>query len=247
MPCLLPKTYRSLTSLLLVTATFALRLDATEAGRVVRLMAVGDSITAGADYFSNYRYPLWKKLFTAGYNVEFTGTQHSESSVGPLAHEGYSGKNTEFLAKTVPDHFRAHPADIVLLHSGHNHSQEEHPVPRIIAATEHLIADFRAANPRVIVLLAQVIPSGKLPKYSYIPELNNALARLAARLDRSDQRVLLVDQATGFDWAADTVADKVHPNSRGAEKMAQRWFEALTKILSPSGQALSSRRSITSD
>lgn len=245
MPRLHPHSIHSLASLLLVAVTFAPRLHATEAVRVVRLMAVGDSITAGADYFSNYRHPLWEKLSAAGYNVEFTGTQHSKSSAGPLAHEGYGGKNTEFLVKTVPDHFRAHPADIVLLHSGHNHSQEEHPVPGIIAATEHLISDFRAANPRVTVLLAQVIPSGKLPKYSYIPELNNALARLAARLDRSDQRVVLVDQATGFDWAADTVADKVHPNARGAEKMAQRWFEALTKILSPPGQARSSRRSTT--
>ncbi len=246
MPRLLPHPIHSLAGLLLATATVAPRLHATEAVRVVRLMAVGDSITAGADHFSNYRYPLWEKLFAAGYRVEFEGTQHSESSVGPLAHEGYGGKNTEFLAKTVPDHFRAHPADIVLLHSGHNHSEEEHPVPGIIAATKQIISDFRAVIPHVTILLAQVIPSGKLPKYSYIPELNNALARLAAHLDRSDQRVMLVDQATGFDWVADTVADKVHPNARGAGKMAQRWFEALTKILPPPGNGITPPRSITS-
>jgi hypothetical protein len=71
----------------------------------VRLMAVGDSITAGADFFSNYRYPLWEKLFAAGYVVEFVGTQTSPARIGPLAHEGYGGKNTEFLAATVPEHF----------------------------------------------------------------------------------------------------------------------------------------------
>ena len=196
-------------------------------------MAVGDSITAGADFFSNYRYPLWEKLFSAGYLVEFTGTQTSATRIGPLAHEGYGGKNTEYLASTVPENFRSHPADIVLLHSGHNHSVEEHPVPGIIAATEKLINAFRAVNPQVTVLLAQVIPAGKLPKYSYLPELNAALAELAARLDRPGQRVVLVDQTAGFDWTTDTISDLVHPNAQGAEKMAQKWFAALRKILPP--------------
>ena len=104
--------------------------------RPIRLMAVGDSITAGADFFSNYRYPLWEKLFGMGYVVEFVGTQTSDTRIGPLAHEGYGGRNTEYLADTVPAHFREHPADIVLLHSGHNHTVEEQPVPGIVAATE---------------------------------------------------------------------------------------------------------------
>ena len=210
----------------------------------VRLMAVGDSITAGADFFSNYRYPLWEKLFAAGYVVEFTGTQTSATRIGPLAHEGYGGKNTEYLAAAVPEKFRTHPADIVLLHSGHNHTVEEKPVPGIIAATEKLIASFREVNPHVTVLLAQVIPAGKLPKYSYLPELNAALAALAARLDQPGQRVVPVDQATGFDWTTDTVADLVHPNAQGAEKMAQAWFAALQKILPPPAHAFAPKKII---
>lgn len=210
--------------------------------RPVRIMAVGDSITAGADFFANYRYPLWEKLFAAGYVVEFVGTQKSETRVGPLAYEGYGGKNTEYLAETVPAHFRGHPADIVLLHSGHNHTVEEQPVPGIVAATERLIGEFRAVNPAVTVLLAQVIPAGKLPKYSYLPELNAALAALAVRLDAPGQRVVLVDQAAGFDWTTDTVADKVHPNARGAEKMAAAWFAALQAVLPPPARAFAPRR-----
>jgi lysophospholipase L1-like esterase len=197
----------------------------------VRLMAVGDSITEGGDYFTCYRPRLRDQLQAAGYAVEFVGTRTSATASGPLAHEGYSGKNTEWLLANVPAHFRAHPADIVLLHSGHNHTVEEQPVPGIVAATGQLIAAFRAANPRVTVLLAQVIPAGKLPKYAYLPELNAALAQLAARLDTPAQRVILVDQATGFDWRTDTVADHVHPNAAGAAKMAARWLAALVPVL----------------
>lgn len=198
---------------------------------LTRIMAVGDSITEGGETFSCYRPSLREKLQAAGYRVEYVGTLTSPSPTGPLAHEGYGGKNTEFLAATVPEHFRENPADIVLLHSGHNHTVEEHPVAGIVAATEKLITVFRAINPRVTVLLAQVIPAGKLPKYSYLPELNLALAQLAARLDQPQQRVILVDHATGFDWQSDTVADKVHPNARGAEKMASAWFAALVAVL----------------
>ncbi len=200
---------------------------------VERIMAVGDSITEGADFFTCYRPLLRDRLLAAGYAVEFVGTRSSQTPSGPLAHEGYGGKDTQYLAQIVPAHFRAHPADIVLLHSGHNHTVEEKPVPGIVAATEQLIAAFRAVHPHVTVLLAQVIPAGKLPKYSYIPDLNAALAQLAARLDAPTQRVIIVDQATGFDWHTDAVADHVHPNAAGAEKMAARWLAALTKVLPP--------------
>lgn len=206
-------------------------IPAETAPAPVRIMCVGDSITEGANFFSSYRYPLRDKLRAAGYVVEFVGTRSNETGTGPLAHEGYGGRNTEYLAASVPEHFREHPADIVLLHSGHNHSIEEHPVAGIIAATEKLIAAFRETNPRVTVLLARVIPAGKLPKYSYLPDLNVALAQLVPRLDKPGQRVILVDQPAGFDWHTDTVSDHVHPNARGAEKMASAWFSSLEKIL----------------
>jgi lysophospholipase L1-like esterase len=196
-----------------------------------RIMPVGDSITEGGKTFSVYRHPLWKKLTAAGFRFEYVGSKSTLSPDGPLAHEGYGGKNAEFLLRTVPDHFKQNPADIILLHAGHNYSVEMNPVPRIIEADEQLIAALRAINPHVIVLVAQVIPSTKLPKYSYHPTLNKALAEMAARLNRRDQPVLIVDQTDGFDTATDLVADLVHPNASGAEKMALRWFAALQPIL----------------
>lgn len=199
--------------------------------RIYRIMPVGDSITEGGNTFASYRYPLWEKLFTAGYLIEYVGSRSNESRIGPLRHEGYGGKNAEFLAANVPRNFETHPANIVLLHAGHNHAIEEQPVAGIIAATESLIASFRKANPQVAVLLSQVIPSGKLPKYAYLPELNQELEKLARRLHQSEQPVILVDQAEAFDWRTDTMDDKVHPNSRGAQKMAERWFEALKLVL----------------
>ncbi|MBB6051503.1 GDSL-type esterase/lipase family protein [Armatimonas rosea] len=189
---------------------------------MTRIMPIGDSITEGGSTFVTYRVPLAEKLAKAGYQAEFVGSRQSFG----LRHEGYGGKNAEFLAATVPANFQKFPAEVVLIHAGHNHFVEEKPVAGILAATESLITALRTIDPKVVVLLAQVIPAGKLPKYAYIPELNVGLAALAKRL-----KVIGVDQATGFDWHTDTIADHVHPNAQGAEKLALRWFDALQRVV----------------
>ena len=192
-----------------------------------RLLAIGDSITQGGKTFVTYRLPLDQKLRAAGWSYEFVGTQQSEGPNGPLWHEGYGGKNAEFLAGLMPQKLRQLKQDIILLHCGHNHAAEEKPVPGILAAERAIIGAARKQNPKVVVLLAQVIPSGKLPKYGYIPELNQAQVLLARELSRPEAPVMIVDQATGFDPKKDTILDKVHPNAQGAEKMANKWFSAL--------------------
>jgi len=197
------------------------------AAEPTRILAIGDSITQGGKTFVTYRLPLDQKLRAAGLNYEFVGSQQSEGPKGPLWHEGYGGKNAEFLAGLMPPKLKAAKPDIILLHCGHNHSAEEKPVPGIIAAERAIIEAARKQNPKVVVLLALVIPSGKLPKYAYLPELNQAEVLLARELHRPDAPVLLVDLATGFDPLKDTIMDRVHPNAQGAEKMANKWFLAL--------------------
>jgi len=224
------KRYLLLLSVFAALLTPAAPVHAS-APAIPKILCVGDSITEGGTTFSNWRLALWEKLYTAGYLVEYIGPRASKSRIGDLAHHGYGGKNAEFLAAEIGKYVGRHPADIVLIHAGHNHDAAEGPIPGILAATEKIIAECRAANPRTTFLLAQVITSGKLPKYSYIPALNSELAQLAQRLGTPASQVVLVDQASGFDPAADTVADKVHPNARGAEKMAARWFAALRTVL----------------
>lgn len=193
----------------------------------MRILCVGDSITQGGKTFVTYRLPLDQKLRAAGLSYEFVGSQQSEGPQGPLWHEGYGGKNAEYLAGIMPQKLTSARPDVILLHCGHNHSAEEKPVPGILAAERAIIGAARRQNPKVVILLAQVITSGKLPKYAYIPELNQAQVVLARELARPDSPIVIVDQATGFDPQKDTILDKVHPNALGAEKMASKWFSAL--------------------
>jgi lysophospholipase L1-like esterase len=159
----------------------------------VRILAIGDSITQGGKTFVTYRLPLDRKLRAAGLRYEFVGTQQSEGPHGPLWHEGYGGKNAEFLAGIMPQKLKQLQPDIILLHCGHNHFAEEKPVAGILAAERAIIEAARKQNPKVVVLLAQVITSGKLPKYGYLPELNQAQVLAGpgtdpGRLARRDRR-----------------------------------------------------------
>ena len=191
------------------------------------ILAIGDSITQGGKTFICYRQVLIPELRKR--NIGFTFIGPNQDAVS--AHAGYGGKNTRYLLSISKDVYSRYPADIVMIHSGHNSFSKDRPVLGIIRDTEAMIDNIREINPDVIVLLAQVIPSGKLPKYSYIPELNQELSSLFGRLNKLWQSIILVNQAEGFHWKTDTVHDKVHPNASGAKKMAEKWIDALLPLL----------------
>lgn len=215
-------------------------LNAGEGGKRLTVMGLGDSITEGGDGFSTYLYPLWERLFAGGYDADFIGPRQSECRIGQLSHCGFSGKNVEFLEARIDSIYRKYPADVVLLHAGHNHFAEERPVEGMMRAYKSIIGKIHAVNPQALVFLAKVTPSGKLPKYSYIPELNR---RIEAYVDSlKDGRVVLVDMARGHDWRTMTIEDKVHPNKVGREFMAGRWFDAIRRTIRPQHDAFRPER-----
>ena len=193
------------------------------------VMGLGDSITEGGDSFESYLFPLWEKLFTSGYSFDFIGPRSGKCRIGSLNHCGFSGKNAEFLDACIDSIYRKYQADVVLLHAGHNHFDTEKPVTGIIRAQESIIRKITTINPRVKIIVAQVIPSGKLPKYSYITELNKGIAAMVKKMHNPN--VLLVNQARNFDWQKLTISDKVHPNHAGAMQMAGVWFKGLQSVL----------------
>lgn len=195
----------------------------TQAFAQTRILCVGDSITEGGSTVKVYRHVLADKLKQADIPVIFVGPKKDKAG---LSHGAYGGKSIEQVAVEYGKWHAQYPADVIIIHSGHNHFVEEKPIPGILATYEAVIKQAREDNPKVIVLLAKVIPSGKLPKYEYIPELNKEIGKLGEKL-----KVTVVDQETGFDWKVDTIQDMVHPSPSGAEKMGERFFQALKPLL----------------
>ncbi len=210
-----------------------------------RVLCLGDSITAGNTSMVVYKGPLYDKLTTAGYRFEYVGSQSSSynsPTYGSLSlnHEGYSGKNCTEIAGFFATNSPLYPADIVIIHSAHNlniaeavltPAAEAAIVSTVENAARSMIQTARNTNSSVKILLAKVIPSGKLPKYSYIPAVNVRLGEIAVELNTDAQPVISVNQAANFNWATDTITDMVHPNASGGEKIAQKFFDALQPLL----------------
>ena len=204
--------------------------------------AVGDSITQGGSAFVAHRIALEREFAALDWNVEWKGTRVNSSWGTANPCEGYSGQNAECIAAQYESHAATVAADVLLLHAGHNYNADPAiadpaymPEAEIVAAATNaharIIAAARAQNPNVVVLYAKVIPSSKLPKYSYIPRLNKAIASLGPELASEDSPVIVVDMADGWDPATDCVSDKVHPSAEGAAKMAAKWMVAFKSLV----------------
>ncbi len=220
---------RILTFLLLFSFSVNAQQLKNVAQKRFTVLGLGDSITEGGETFKTYLFPLWERLFSAGYSFDFIGPKASKCRIGTLNNSGFGGKNAEFLEQHIDSIYRKYPADIVLLHAGHNHFIEEKPVSGIVNAQKSIIKKILAIRPDARILVATVINSGKLPKYSYIPELNDSLVKMVRSLH--NKNVIMVNVDHGFDWQKHTIADKVHPNAAGADVMAENWFQSLKKIL----------------
>jgi lysophospholipase L1-like esterase len=223
----------------LLALTFAVVQPALSAAAPVRIMPLGDSITAGPGC---WRAMLWHQLQTTGYtNIDFVGTQSDGGGCNPgypydFDHEGHGGFSATGIADNnqLPPWLAAARPDIVLVHLGTNDMWGHYIATTTkLAAFTKLVGQMRASNPNVKIIVAQIIPMSAAACSTCpadIIEFNNALPDWAAGLTTAQSPITLVDQWTGFDAVADTV-DGVHPNTGGFQKMANRWYPKLASAL----------------
>ncbi|GIH19889.1 cellulose binding domain-containing protein [Rugosimonospora africana] len=212
---------------------------AVAAASPVRIMPLGDSITAGPGC---WRAMLWHELQTAGYsNIDFVGSQSDGGGCNPgytydWDHEGHGGYSATGIADNnqLPPWLDAAKPDIVLVHLGTNDMWGHYITTATkLAAFTKLVGQMRASNPNMKIIVAQIIPMSEAACATCpadVVEFNNALPAWAATLTTAQSPIRLVDQWTGFDAVADTV-DGVHPNNTGFQKMADRWYPTLAQVL----------------
>lgn len=209
----------------------------------VKILPLGDSITCASKYKTSYRYPLWTKLVDANKQIKFIGSQTKEGNNGrvwkpyknlpfPEANEGHSGWRADQVLKGLNKDIkglekwiRGYQPDIALIHLGTNDMHQKQTPESTRDEIEQIIEILRMKNPRIKVLLAQIIPLLNDPN---VPRFNQLLAQLANKLNQPNSPVVTVDMYSGFSLATDVLQhDKIHPSAQGEEKMAQRWFTAL--------------------
>ncbi|MDX3582378.1 GDSL-type esterase/lipase family protein [Streptomyces europaeiscabiei] len=226
-----------LTALLLPLAlTFApVATAADTTAAPVRVMPLGDSITGSPGC---WRAVLWNRLRNAGHtDIDFVGT------LGPQGcgqehdgdNEGHGGELVTNAAdqNLLPARLAATLPDIVVMHFGTNDVWSSIAPDRVLAAYTKLVGQMRASNPHMRIIVAQLIPlnpgscSGCAQR---VVDLNARIPDWARATSTGDSPVTVVDQWTGFSTATDTY-DGVHPNAAGDDKIAARWFPALSAVL----------------
>lgn len=199
-----------------------------------RIMPLGDSITQADRNHNSYRRPLWLRLRAAGYEVNFVGSTRSQylgnapASDFDQDHEGHWGWRVDEVLAQIDRWTQDAKPDIVLIHLGTNDILGGQSFDSTIAELQKLIQIMRQRNPRLKILLAQLIPSSS--GEALTQQFNERIVRLARSLNTEESPVVTVDQFSGFDAKQDTY-DGLHPNESGEQKMASRWFQALEKML----------------
>lgn len=218
------------------------RTGTTRSPRVIRVLPLGDSITQGgrndrAEY--TYRYPLYFMLKDAGYSIDFIGSSRTglqADAVWPdkngvpfdLDHEGHYGWKTIEVRDKLPSWIATYPAppDIALVHLGSNDQGAWNYDKAIAQPLKDIVRLLRRSNPQVVVLIGHLIANGR--KARAIRPIVEQMARNANELgspvttvphhegwhDRPDD-----PEADTFDWA--------HPNPKGQQKMADKWFASM--------------------
>ncbi|GAA1852176.1 RICIN domain-containing protein [Asanoa iriomotensis] len=192
----------------------------------VRVMPLGDSITDGYNVPGGYRINLWQRLAGGGYAVDFVGSGfNGPASLGDHDHEGHSGWRIDQIDANVVAWLRAYTPRTVLLHIGTNDLNQNYDIANAPARLSALIDKIRATAPDVELFVAQITPETDATLAARVRAYNAAIPGIVAG---KGARTHLVDLHSPLTTA--DLADGVHPNQAGYDKMAAVWYSALRAV-----------------
>lgn len=209
-----------------------------EEQRTLKIMPAGDSITAG--YFvgkGGYRNILRDELMKEGMRVEFVGRSTDKSDGIPdPGHEGYSGYTIRMIGEKADEALDKLKPDVILLFAGTNdirvngtNDQPSHPDHYKTAASrlDSLLELIKGKNPTAVVFVGTLMPFAKTwaEREAAAKEFNAQVADIVARRKANGGRVHLVDFRKTV--TEEDLADGLHPNDKGYDKMAKAWAKAI--------------------
>ena len=204
---------------------------APTAAEPLLVMPIGDSITAGP----YYRLPLARAVTEDEQcHVDFVGTFTGVGDVGDLDvtgldldHQSVGGATSDQIVNFVGEALGEITPDVALVYVGTNDFYNEVDRDATIENLEALIERLRSGNPRVRVLLAEIMPA--IGVEDGVAALNARIAEIGDRLDSSASAVEVLDFATDVDVESDLI-DGVHPNRRRSATMADIWAGSLAPL-----------------
>jgi lysophospholipase L1-like esterase len=180
----------------------------------LRILPLGDSITWGyinGGGSNGYRERLLADLTSAGYKVDFAGTQKS-GTMADKDNEGYPGYTISQIRGVAAKGLALRP-NVVLIHAGTNDLNRGNPAsePDAQAPTRlgQLLDDVLKANPNAVVIVAKIIQSKQAGLNNNIKTFNAALPAIVASRVAKGSKVSIVDMSVLSTTAE--LSDNLHP------------------------------------
>ena len=200
--------------------------SAAESNGGVKIMPLGDSITDGYNVAGGYRNWLWQHFYNDSYHVDFVGSgSNGPSTLGDRDHEGHTGYFIHQLDSGINAWLADANPRTVLLHVGTNDMAWDIAPSEAPARLGGLIDKILAGAPSADVFVATIIPSADADDEAKGQAYNAAIPGV---VQSKGSRVHLVDMHSALTTA--DLADGIHPNATGYEKMANTWYAALKSV-----------------
>ncbi len=203
----------------------------------VKIMPVGDSITAGEHYNypvlserTGYRKDLYRMLVNSGYHVDFVGSQnHGElPEDDPNWYdwncEAYPGWQIASIAEKVKSALSAYHPDILLMHVGTNGDDWETKPAQVMKMLD-MINDFSIGNNHpMTVFLCEIVNRFK-GGHTPTTQFNDAVVELIARRTGDKMKIIPVDMenSAGLDYTDDLPDSTVNPPYEGGDMWGETY------------------------
>ena len=235
-----------------LTGLIALAPASAQTDKPVRILCLGDSITAGytdnpkwqVPFEFGYRSGLYSRLLKGGYHFQFVGAcpQPWNGVFGlpvndPVLdlrkldqdhHRGYGGASTAAILASIRSWIAADDPDLVLLMIGINDGGS----PAARENLDKILQALFAAKSGAGIIVAQITPKAKFEQA--IVDYNTYIREtLVPSFQAQGKRITTVDQYANLlkDGAIDPslFSNGInHPGSVAYERMAQTWYEGIS-------------------
>jgi acyl-CoA thioesterase-1 len=188
-----------------------------DASKVITIVALGDSLTAGYGLSRKQAYPalIAEKMREAGYEFE-------------VVNAGWSGDTTAGGLRRLPEVLRSRKKiDIFILELGINDAFRGVTIEQMRANLQAIIDQVRARHPGVTIVVAGM----QLPLYSS-DDYVSAFGEMFRALAEKNRAALIPYLLEGVGGNPEmNQLDRVHPNAAGQRVLAENVWQVLEPIL----------------
>ncbi|MDG4809386.1 FG-GAP-like repeat-containing protein [Micromonospora sp. WMMD1120] len=207
-----------------------LRRAVGQASTELRVMPLGDSITAGVESSDNngYRGELFDALDIVAGDVDFVGSQEAGTMDDP-DHEGHPGWRIDQITRVADCKVAQYKPNVITLMAGTNDINQSYDLSGAPQRLKNLINKALAYSPRATVVVAKLLPTDKSGLQPRIDTYNPAIYNVVRDLRAEGKHVIWAD--TSNIQASEGMQNDAHPNDGGYMKLAHAFYFGVREAM----------------